>query len=84
MNAQHVLLVTSDYHMDRALAIGSIVLGSRKIAMTPIRVNSNTKITEPNWKTLRDVTRSVVWLVTGKTGAGKERANNVLRKLAIS
>ncbi|XGV97093.1 MAG: YdcF family protein [Leptolyngbya sp. BL-A-14] len=64
----HIYLVTSDYHMARATAIATIVLGSHGIAFTPIAVPSTTP-REDNFHIARDVARSVVWLVTGYTGA---------------
>lgn len=65
---QHVYLITSDFHMRRARAIATIVFGSRGIAVTPIAVSS-TKSQEPDLQILRDVARSGLWLITGKTGS---------------
>ena len=36
----NIYLITSDYHLRRARAIASIVLGSRGIAVTPLAVSS--------------------------------------------
>jgi len=67
-NIQHIYLVTSDYHMPRAQAIATIVLGSHGIIFTPISVPS-THPSEDNLRIVRDIARSFIWLVTGYTGA---------------
>ncbi len=67
-NIQHIYIVTSDFHMPRAKAIATIVLGSRGIAFTPIPINSNRR-QESRLKILRDSGRSLLWLLTGYTGA---------------
>lgn len=67
-NIQHIYLITSDYHMPRAGAIATLILGSQGIAFTPISIPSS----EPpeSWlPILRDSGRAVFWIVTGKTGA---------------
>ncbi len=69
---QHLYLITSDYHMRRAKCIATIVLGSRGITFTPVVIPSS-KPQESFWRTLRDAIRSVVWLVTGYTGASLSR-----------
>jgi uncharacterized SAM-binding protein YcdF (DUF218 family) len=66
---QHVYLITSDYHMRRSVAIASLVFGSRGIAVTPIAVESEGRPEESLPRMARDCIRSVVWLVTGRTGA---------------
>lgn len=63
-NIKDVYVLTSDFHMPRALVIGKIVLGSRGIDMHPIAIPSTIKSENPA-KSLRDGLRSVVWLVTG-------------------
>ncbi|MBF2047947.1 MAG: YdcF family protein [Elainella sp. C42_A2020_010] len=65
---QHVFLVTSDFHMPRAQAIATVVLGSQGIAFTPVAVGT-TEPREPVIQIARDVCRSIVWLLTGRTGA---------------
>ncbi|BAZ68260.1 MAG: YdcF family protein [Pelatocladus maniniholoensis HA4357-MV3] len=65
---QHVFLVTSDYHMPRARAIATIILGSQGIAFTPLSVPSNQQ-KEPIFPILRDIGRSFFWMITGYTGA---------------
>jgi uncharacterized SAM-binding protein YcdF (DUF218 family) len=65
---QHLYLITSDFHMPRAKAIATLVLGSQGITFTPISIPSN----EPNesvFHILRDSGRSLLWIFTGRTGA---------------
>ncbi len=64
----HVYLVTSDYHMQRAQVVGEIVFGSRGILLKPVTVPSE-QPSEPILKVLRDAGRSVLWLLTGHTGS---------------
>ncbi|KAM3116109.1 YdcF family protein [Phormidesmis sp. 146-33] len=65
---RHVYVLTSDFHMPRAMAIATIVLGSQGIAFTPMVVPSH-RPPESNLRILRDIGRSFVWLATGRTGA---------------
>jgi uncharacterized SAM-binding protein YcdF (DUF218 family) len=65
---QHVYLVTSDFHMPRARAIATVVLGSQGITFTPVAVPS-THSKESSIRIARDVGRSLLWIVTGRTGA---------------
>lgn len=65
---QHLFLITSDFHMLRAKAIATIVLGSQGIAFTPLSVPSN-QTQESLMDIIRDISRSLVWIVTGYTGA---------------
>lgn len=67
-NIKHIYLVTSDYHMSRAQAIAAIVLGSHGIAFTPISVPSNMP-QESVSRILRDMGRSMFWIVTGRSGS---------------
>lgn len=67
-NIQHIYIITTDFHMRRARAIAFLVLGTRGIAYTPVSVPSS-QASEPLLKVTRDVGRSLLWLVTGKTGA---------------
>ncbi|WP_228016095.1 YdcF family protein [Leptolyngbya ectocarpi] len=64
----HIYLITSDFHMPRAKAIAFWVLGSRGIAYTPVVVPSK-EPSEPPHKVVRDVARSWLWLITGRTGS---------------
>ena len=66
---RHVYLVTSDYHMQRSLAIATIVFGSRGIAVTPISQTSDKTIRESWSKLARDGGRAFLWLITGYSGA---------------
>lgn len=63
-----VYLITSDYHMRRAVVIGEIVLGSRGIAFKPVAIPSG-QSPEPLEKVVRDAARSILWVTTGHTGA---------------
>jgi uncharacterized SAM-binding protein YcdF (DUF218 family) len=67
-NIQHLYLITSDFHMPRAKAIATIVLGSQGITFTPISIPSN-EPTESLVEILRDSCRAIVWVFTGRTGA---------------
>ena len=64
----HLYLITSDFHMPRARAIATLILGSQGITFTPITVLSE-EPQEPSLSTVRDVGRSLLWIVTGRTGA---------------
>lgn len=63
-----VYLITSDYHMRRASTIAAIVLGSRGIHYKPLPVASE-QPPEPLLRSLRDGGRSILWVLTGKTGS---------------
>lgn len=65
---QHIFLITSDFHMPRAEAIATIVLGSQGITFTPVSIPSDKPI-ESEFHILRDIVRALLWLVTGRTGA---------------
>ena len=65
---KHLYLVTSDYHISRASAIATIVLGSKGIAFSPVSVPEKRE-PEPPSKTIRDIFRAIVWVVTGHTGS---------------
>ena len=67
-NFQHLYLITSDYHMRRAEAIATFVLGSQGIAFTPVAIPTN-QPTESWLHILRDSGRAVLWVFTGRTGA---------------
>lgn len=64
----HIYIITSDFHMPRAKAIATIVLGSHGITFTPVSVPSH-QPPEPWLSILRDSGRAIFWLVTGHTGA---------------
>ncbi|MBD2345492.1 YdcF family protein [Anabaena subtropica] len=65
---QHIFLITSDFHMPRAKAIATIVLGSRGIAFTPVSIASKKTELESILRIVRDIVRSLLWIVTGYTG----------------
>lgn len=65
---QHLYLITSDFHMRRARAIATLVLGSEGIAFTPVAIPSN-RPSETLPHILRDVGRAFIWLIIGRTGA---------------
>lgn len=62
-----VYLITSDNHMNRARVIGEIVFGTQGIIVKPMAVPSHDS-PEPVEKIVRDGGRSLLWLLTGKTG----------------
>jgi len=68
-NLWHLYLITSDYHIARARAIATLVLGSRGIVVTPIAVPSQGYEPESLFRILRDCLRSLMWIMTGWTGA---------------
>jgi uncharacterized SAM-binding protein YcdF (DUF218 family) len=70
-NIQHVYLITSDFHMDRAKAIAIFVLGSHGITFSPIRVASD-RPQESSKRILRDIGRALLWMYTGWAGPEKE------------
>lgn len=63
-----IYLITSDYHMRRAHVIGEIVLGSHGIDFKAVSVPSK-RSQEPIEKVIRDGARSILWVITGHTGA---------------
>ncbi|GAB4547812.1 MAG: hypothetical protein Tsb0014_42550 [Pleurocapsa sp.] len=67
-NFQHIYLITSDFHMPRAKAIAFVVLGSQGITFTPVSVPSEYS-SEPTIKTIRDIGRSLMWILIGRTGS---------------
>ena len=68
LNIHHLYLITSDFHMRRAKAIATFVLGSRGIAFTPVPIPTN-QSRETTLHVLRDTGRALIWLYTGHTGA---------------
>ncbi|MBE9224266.1 YdcF family protein [Phormidium sp. LEGE 05292] len=65
---QHLYLITSEYHITRAKAIATLILGSQGIIFTPISVPSD-EPSESWFRILRDIGRSLLWIFTGRTGA---------------
>jgi uncharacterized SAM-binding protein YcdF (DUF218 family) len=75
---QHLYLVTSDFHMPRAQAIATFILGSQGIAFTPVATPSKKR--PESWvRILRDSGRSLLWIVTGRTGASLDARRKELR-----
>ncbi len=68
-NLQHIYLITSDYHMRRARVIATIVLGCQGVVVTPIAVASRRDEDESLMRVVRDFGRSLLWVVSGRTGA---------------
>lgn len=65
---QHIYLLTSDFHLARARAIATIVLGSQGITFTAVSIPSHTP--HESWlRVLRDSGRATLWVLTGRTGA---------------
>ncbi|MGB3301042.1 MAG: YdcF family protein [Phormidesmis sp.] len=65
-----VYLITSDYHMRRASIVAQIVLGSRGINFKPIEISTAQSPERPETfaREVRDGARSLLWVVTGRTG----------------
>lgn len=66
---RYVYLLTSDYHLPRAVAIATLVFGSRGLAFHPVSLPSQEERSESWLRILRDCLRCLFWLLTGKTGA---------------
>lgn len=66
---RYVYLLTSDYHLPRAIAIASVVFGSRGLAFQPVSLPTTNPRPESWLRIARDFLRSLFWLVTGRTGA---------------
>ncbi|MEO0769795.1 MAG: YdcF family protein [Cyanobacteria bacterium J06649_4] len=79
-NISEVYLLTSDYHMRRASVIAQIVLGSRGIGFKPVEIPTDREPERPEtiMRDVRDGARSLLWVVTGKTGS--EWKNTLKRK----
>ncbi|RUS98768.1 hypothetical protein DSM107003_07870 [Trichormus variabilis SAG 1403-4b] len=65
---QHVYLITSNFHIPRATTIATLVLGSQGITFTPISIPSK-RPRESVARIIRDSGRSLLWIVSGRTGA---------------
>ncbi len=63
----HVLLVTSEDHLARAMSVGQVVAGSRGIRLTGISVPCSAEcVEEGKRKLFFDSIRAMVWVITGK------------------
>jgi uncharacterized SAM-binding protein YcdF (DUF218 family) len=69
-NLQHIYLITSDYHMRRSRVIATVVLGSRGVVVTPVSLASGRDEDESLVRVVRDFGRSLLWVVSGRSGAG--------------
>jgi uncharacterized SAM-binding protein YcdF (DUF218 family) len=65
---QHLYLITSDFHMPRAKAIATLVLGSQGIAFTPVSIPSKQPSESP-LHILRDIGRALFWTITSHTNS---------------
>ncbi|WP_413171258.1 YdcF family protein [Anabaena azotica] len=65
---KHIYLITSDFHLPRAKTIATLVLGSQGITFTPISIPSK-RPRESIFPIVRDSGRSLLWIVSGRTGA---------------
>merc|ERR1711991_284481 len=64
---RHVLMVTSEDHLARSMAVGQVVAGSRGIHITGVPVACEPRcVSESSMKTLRDWIRAVAWVATGQ------------------
>lgn len=68
LHIQHLYLITSDFHLPRAISIAILVLGSQGITFTSISIPSK-QPRESNLHILRDIGRSLFWIISGRTGA---------------
>jgi len=68
LNIKHLYIVTSDFHLPRAKAIATLVLGSHGITFTPVSVPSQQSL-ESSLHISRDILRSIFWIITGRSGA---------------
>ena len=64
---RHVLLVTSEDHLARSMAVGQVVAGSRGIHLTGVPVACAPSCREEGWlKQAGDWLRAVTWVLTGR------------------
>ena len=64
---QHVLLVTSEDHLPRSMAVGHVVAGSRGIRLTGISVSCANQCREEGLrKRISDWLRAWAWVATGR------------------
>ena len=64
---RHVLLVTSEDHLSRSMAVGQVVAGSRGIQLTGVPVACRDECAqEGRLKQWSDWVRAVAWVMTGR------------------
>ena len=64
---QHLLLVTSEDHLPRAMAVGALVAGSRGIRLTGVPVACSPHCQQEGFsKTFGDGIRALAWVLTGQ------------------
>lgn len=64
---RHVLLVTSEDHLPRSMAVGQVVAGSRGIQLTGVRVACRNECAQEGLlKHWTDWVRAVAWVMTGR------------------
>jgi uncharacterized SAM-binding protein YcdF (DUF218 family) len=64
---QHVLLVTSEDHLARSMAVGQVVAGSRGIQLTGVPVACAPDCGEEGrLKQISDWLRAMAWVITGR------------------
>lgn len=68
LQIQHIYLITSDFHIPRAKTIATLIFGSQGITFTPISIPSE-KPKESVFRIIRDSGRSILWIISGRTGA---------------
>ena len=65
-DVEHILLITSEDHFARAIAVGWVIIGSRGIQLTGLSVPCSPYcIEEKSQKITFDLVRSFFWVVTG-------------------
>ena len=64
-----VACATAREHLPRALAVGTLALGAEGLEATALPVDSAEALREGWARTLRDVARTLLWLVSGVHGA---------------
>lgn len=60
-----VVIGTSAAHLPRAVRIATVLLGANGIRFTSVPLAPLEQPGEPIWKSIRDVMRSLIWLLTG-------------------
>ena len=64
---RHVLMVTSEDHLPRSMAVGQVVAGSRGIHLTGVPVSCQPDcLREGTFKQVSDWLRALAWVATGR------------------